>query len=101
MKLIDSNKLCNYIVNHKCQNIYKIILKLDPEKRMKIAKEIFDNYVSATGYNGWNNYSLFGRLAYNLYISEKDNNIRLIYNEILSDCAKIRYDIKDLFDQLV
>lgn len=101
VKLVNSNKLCNYIVSQKCKNIYKIILKLDIEKRMKIAIEISDNYVSATGYNGWDNYSLFGRLAYNLYINEKDNTIRQIYNEILSDCAKIRFDIKDLYDQLV
>ena len=101
IKLVDTNKLCNYIVNQKCQNIYKIILKLDIEKRMKIAKEILDNYASATGYNGWSNYSLFGRLAYNLYINEKDNNIKLIYDQILKDCAEIRFDIKDLYDQLV
>lgn len=101
IKLVDSNKLCNYIVNQKCQNIYKIILKLDIEKRMKFAKELLENYASATGYNGWSNYSLFGRLAYNLYINEKDNNIKLVYDQILKDCAEIRFDIKDLYDQLV
>ena len=68
---------------------------------MKIAKQIIDNYVSATGYMGWSNYSLFGRLAYNLYINEKDNSIKQIYKEILDDCGKIRYDIKELCDQLV
>ncbi len=68
---------------------------------MKVAKEIMDNYVSATGYMGWNNYSLFGRLAYNLYINEKDISIKQIYNQILKDCAEIRFDIKDLYDQLV
>lgn len=101
MKLLTSNKLCNYIVNHDCYNIYKIILKLDTEKRMKVATEILDNYISATGYGGWANYSLFGRLSYNLYISEKDSSIKQIYYKVLSDCAKIRYDIKDLYDQLV
>lgn len=101
MQLVRLNKLCNYIINQKAQNIYKIILKFDAEKRSKVANEIFDNYVSATGYNGWSNYSLFGRLAYNLYINEKTSSIKQIYYEILSDCAKIRYDIKDLYDQLV
>ena len=101
MRLVNSSKLCNYIVNQKNHNIYKIVLKLDIEKRMKIAKQIIDNYVSATGYMGWSNYSLFGRLAYNLYINEKDNSIKQIYKEVLDDCGKIRYDIKELCDQLV
>lgn len=101
MQLAKLNKLCNYIVNQQSQKIYKIILKLNIEDRMEVAKELFDNYVSATGYNGWINYSLFGRLAYNLYKNEKDNSIKQIYYRILSDCAKIRYDIKDLYDQLV
>ena len=101
MKLVISNKLCNYIVNHGCHNIYKIILKLDTEKRMKVATEILDNYISATGYGGWSNYSLFGKLSYNLYISEKDSSIKQLYYKVLNDCAKIRYDIKDLYDQLV
>lgn len=101
MQLVDSNKLCNYIVNQKCQNIYKIILKLDTEKRLMVANEISDNYVYVTGYNGWINYSLFGKLAYDIYIYEKDNVIKQIYGEILSYCAKIRYDIKDLYDQLL
>lgn len=101
MRLVNSSKLCNYIVNQKNHNIYKIVLKLDIEKRMKIAKQIIDNYVSATGYMGWSNYSLFGSLAYNLYINEKDNSIKQIYKEVLDDCGKIRYDIKELCDQLV
>ena len=100
-RLVNSSKLCNYIVNQKNHNIYKIVLKLDIEKRMKIVKQIIDNYVSATGYMGWSNYSLFGRLAYNLYINEKDNSIKQIYKEVLDDCGKIRYDIKELCDQLV
>lgn len=101
INLLNSNKLCNYIVNQQCQNIYKIILKFDVDKRMEFASEILNNYVSATGYNGWINYSLFGKLAYNLYIGEKDNNIKKIYYEVLSECAKIRYDINDLLNELV
>ena len=101
IKLVNSNKLCNYIVNKKCQKIYKIILKLDIDARLQIANELLENYALATGYNGWSNYSLFGILAYNIYINEQDNTIKNIYKQILNDCASIRYDIKNLYDQLV
>lgn len=101
MNLVSNNKLCNYIVNQQCLNIYKVILKLSIGDRIQIANEILNNYALATGYNGWSNYSLFGRIAYNIYINEKDNNIKEIYNDILSYCASIRFDIKDLYDQLV
>ena len=101
LKLVDLGKLCNYIVNQNSNNIYKIFLKFEVDKRMIIAKEIFSNYALATGYNGWSNYSLFGRLAYNLYINESDITIKQIYKEILDDCGNIRYDIKELCDQLI
>ncbi len=101
IQLVKKNKLCNYIVNKKAKNIFKIILKMDMEKRFQIAKEINDNYISSTGYYGWDNYSLFGIIAYNIYINEKNNNIKQIYYEIIKKCATYRFEINDLLDKLI
>ena len=39
--------------------------------------------------------------TYNLYINEKNHSIKQIYKEVLDSCGKIRYDIKELCNQLV
>lgn len=101
IQLTRNNKLCNYIVNHQSDNIYKIIVHIDEENRMLISIELLDKFAASTGYGHWSNYSLFGQLAYNLYKNEKDSVIKKNYYEIIKECAKVRFDIKDLLDQLV
>ncbi|SHK01023.1 hypothetical protein [Hespellia stercorisuis] len=100
LKLVSNDKLSAQIVSNNWNMISEVICKCDNENQLKIAINIQDTFVNATGYGGWENYDLFARLAYNIVQESDILSVRKVAYEILDHCASVRYGAKDLLDDL-
>ena len=74
--LLKGERICRFIIknNENIDEISNVFLKVNSNLQEKIMEQIFNKHVEATGYNGWENYDYFGRLAFEIY-SNSQNNI--------------------------
>jgi len=98
LRLLKDDLVAKFIVKYQLDNFGKIILKFDEVTQNKLLESIEENYAEATGYGGWSNYDIFGRIAYDVAISTKNETIKKKAKYILEECAKIRHNSKDLLD---
>ncbi|WP_175613168.1 hypothetical protein [Fusobacterium mortiferum] len=63
-------------------------------------EQILNNHVEATGYNGWENYDYFGRLAFEIYSNSQNSIIKNIAYNIIESCARYRGQFCALLKQL-
>lgn len=100
MRLNADEMLSYYIVDKDLYNFGELLLKFEYSYQIVLISSINDNYVIATGYNGWANYDIFAQISYYLCLNAKDIQIRKIAEEILEGCANIRYSARDLLNSL-
>lgn len=96
--VLKDDLIAKFVVKHKLNNFGKTILKFDEVNQIKLLDSIDRNYAESTGYGGWSNYDLFGRIAYDVAITTKNATIKNKAKLILEGCANIRYDSKELLD---
>lgn len=98
LKILKDDLIAKFIVKYNLNNFGDFILKFEETNQIKLLNSIDNNYVEATGYGGWENYDLFGRIAYDVAINSKNEIIKNKAKIILEDCTKIRYNLQDLLD---
>lgn len=100
LDLVNTNGLNKFIVKHKLYSFGKIIMKFERVYQSQILQSVLEGYVEATGYGGWINYDIFAQIAYYLYFNLKDADLQRFAKSILENCANIRYEAKNLLDQI-
>lgn len=100
LDLVNTDRLNRFIVKRKLLSFAKIVMKFESVYQSKILNSISLGYAEATGYNGWSNYDIFARIAYDLCLNLKDTEVKKIARSILDECANIRYEAKTLLEQL-
>ncbi|MBW9158024.1 toll/interleukin-1 receptor domain-containing protein [Clostridium tagluense] len=98
LRVLKDDLIAKFIVKYQLDNFGKMILKFDETNQIKLLNSIDRNYVDATGYGGWSNYDLFGRIAYDVAVTIKNETIKNKAKLILEQCAKNRYNLNDLLD---
>lgn len=98
LKVLEDDLIAKFIVKYQLQNFGEIVIKFEESNQIKILNSINKNYSEATGYGGWENYDLFGRIAYDIAITAKNDDIKNIAKNILEECSNIRWNLKPLFD---
>ncbi|SJZ82365.1 toll/interleukin-1 receptor domain-containing protein [Selenihalanaerobacter shriftii] len=98
LKVLKDDLIAKFIVKYQLDNFGKMILKFDETNQVKLLDSINRNYVEATGYGGWSNYDLFGRIAYDVAVTTENETIKNKAKVILKECADVRYNLKDLLD---
>jgi hypothetical protein len=98
LRVLKDDLIAKFIVKYQIDNFGKIILKFDETNQIKLIASIDRNYVEATGYGGWSNYDLFGRIAYDVAVTIKNETIKNKAKLILEQCANNRYNLKYLLD---
>jgi hypothetical protein len=96
--LLKDDLIAKFIVKYQLNNFGKTILKFDEVTQNNLLESIEENYAEATGYGGWSNYDIFGRIAYDVAISTNNETIKKKAKYILEECAKIRHNSKGLLD---
>lgn len=100
LKLVKLDKLNKFIVDHNLSSFASILLFFESPYQSKILNNILSGYTEATGFNGWPNYDIFARIAYNIYIKSKDDGIKKIAKDILSGCAEYRFEAQGLLEKI-
>lgn len=100
--LLKGERICRFIIknNENIDEISNVFLKVNSNLQEKIMEQIFNNHVEATGYNGWENYDYFGRLAFEIYSNSQNNIIKNIAYNIIESCARYRGQFYTLLKQL-
>lgn len=99
--LINKDLLSKYLVKHQLYNFGKTALKFDVENQKRMMNSIDDTFVEATGYCGWGNYDLFGHISHHVALNSVDGSVKNIAGSILKQCADVRFNLKDLYDDYV
>jgi len=101
-ELVAQGILAAKIVSNMWWNFHKLFTGLSQLNQLSVSIHLRDNYVKATGYNGWGNYSLFGRIAFEIL---KSKNVTLESKEVIADvfegCRGTRFDINDLVEHIM
>ena len=100
MGLTKTDRISNFIVEHRLSTFWKIVLKFESGYQTKILQSISNNYAKATGYGGWTNYDIFSQISFNLCLVLEDLKARKIARSILEECAEIRYSARNLLEEL-
>ncbi|WP_066505285.1 toll/interleukin-1 receptor domain-containing protein [Abyssisolibacter fermentans] len=98
LNVLKENLLEKFIVKYQLSNFGKIILRFDKNRQIKIMLSIDKNYAEATGYGGWKNYDIFGKVAYDVGIATEIEEVKDIAGRILKGCAEIRFNLNDMLD---
>lgn len=98
--LVEEGTISQFIVNYKLSLSGLLFSKFNNIYQEQIISSILEHYVDATGFNGWSNYDVFARVAYDLYCNSKDLKVKKISKQLLEECSKMRYRAKELFDRL-
>ncbi len=98
--LAEEGTISQFIVNYKLSLSGLLFSKFNNIYQEQIISSILEHYVDATGFNGWSNYDVFARVAYDLYCNSKDLKVKKISKQLLEECSKMRYRAKELFDRL-
>lgn len=98
LKILDDDLIAKFIVKYHLNNFGKMIIKFEEINQIKILDSIDSNYVQATGYGGWDNYDLFGKIAYDVGIETKNEDIKKRAKVILKDCVNIRDNLQELLN---
>lgn len=101
--LLKKEYFSKFIVRRGKNHIEKIsdtILKLNNELQEKIMKSILNNYVEATGYNGWENYDLFGNLGKLIWYKSTDRNIKDLAYKLIKGCATHRSQFLNTLEKI-
>ena len=72
LRLLKDDLVAKFIVKYQLDNFGKIILKFDEVTQNNLLESIEVNYSEATGYGGWSNYDIFGRIAYDFATKTKN-----------------------------
>ncbi len=96
VKLVDNNILASQIVTNNWIKFASVFINCEQGNQGKIINNISSTYIEATGYGKWENYDIFGKIAYDIVNSEVIIDVRKKAYDILSDCANRRYKIRDL-----
>lgn len=100
--LLKGERICRFIIknNESIDEISNVFLKVNSNLQEKIMEQILNNHVEATGYNGWENYDYFGRLAFEIYSNSQNSIIKNIAYNIIESCARYRGEFCTLLKQL-
>ncbi|MFI3213013.1 MAG: protein kinase [Eubacteriales bacterium] len=96
VKLADNNILASQVVANKWIKLASVFIECELENQNKIIKNLSNTYIEATGYGKWENYDIFGKIAYDIVNSEVGIDIRKNAYDILEDCSNRRFKIRDL-----
>ena len=96
--LVSKDLISKYLVKYQLYNFGEVVLKFDVKNQKRILNSIDDTFIEATGYCGWGNYDLFGRVAYSIAMNTSNSSIKNIAGSILKKCADVRFNLKDLYD---
>lgn len=97
-KVINEGLIAKFIVKYQLYNFGDIVMKFDESNQLRIMNSIEDDYVDATGYNGWSNYDIFGKIAYVVGMASEVKAVKSIAGCILEGCAHNRYNLQDMLD---
>jgi len=100
IKTLNDELISKFIVKYKLLNFGLIILKLDESEQINVIESMYNNYAEATGYMGWENYDLFGKIAYDIASKTGNSTIREKSISLLKGCADVRYNLQDLLDDV-
>lgn len=100
MNLVESGRLSEFIVKHKLINFGQLVMQFESVYQERILNSMLADYSAATGYGGWANYEIFGRIAYQLCLNIQDIEIKILARRLLEECAQIRKEVKVLLDRL-
>lgn len=99
--LIKAERLTSVIFEKKWGDFEKIILKLDNELQVKIIEHFSEKGVKSTRGGVWSDYSILGKIAYKLLISNNfssEQEIQLC--NVLNVCSN-RFDIQNLINKII
>ncbi|HDX9688662.1 TPA: protein kinase [Bacillus thuringiensis] len=99
-ELVTADKICDYIVKNQLKLFGIIILKFDQMDQIEILKAIQYNYVKSTGYGHFENYDIFGNIAYRICDETKEGKIHKLARSILEGCAQHRWSMEALIKKL-
>ncbi|ACB85100.1 protein kinase domain-containing protein [Natranaerobius thermophilus] len=100
LRLVRSDRLCDYLVKHKLYSFGNIIVQFEKTDQINILQTINYGYIDATGFGQFHNYDIFARIAYFVCLNTDESKIFSIAKDILEGCAEYRYNAEDYLDEI-
>lgn len=101
MKLTARERISQFIVEHRLNMFWKIILQFESIYQAEILQTISSTYAASTGYGGWTNYDIFAQISFKLCLEvAEDDEVKNLARGILEECANIRHYADNLLARL-